>query len=407
MSFVTESPLDLGGAAWLASKLEGSRRSGDGYVACCPSHDDKTPSLSINEDEKGKVLVYCHAGCDQDEVIDALRELCLWPVKNQPRRNPTNPHDVWSPMFSAPRSMGRPNFTEDCGCRPAEIYEYLNLDGQLLGYVCRLENDDGKSFRPLTPWRSPKGDLKWRVAGFQNPKPLFRLYSLARSPSAPVLIVEGEKTAVEAADLLPDYVVLTWPGGANGVGKIDWSPLQGRDVTIWPDADESGRRAADEIATILELMDVAAKIVELPDSLPKGWDLADQKPEGLNIENLLRTAKEVRRSDLASYLISAAQLSEMDVPVREMVIDPFIPTSSINLLFAQRGVGKTWVGMTLAKAVVQGEDFLGFEVPEARGILYIDGEMPLASLKQRVAAIGAGKNFIFFRPKSSSVMVAR
>ena len=40
-------------------------------TACCPAHDDKNPSLSITERD-GKLLVYCHAGCDQGAVWDAL-----------------------------------------------------------------------------------------------------------------------------------------------------------------------------------------------------------------------------------------------------------------------------------------------------------------------------------------------
>ena len=47
------------------------------YVACCPAHDDKTPSLSITE-AKDKVLVHCFSGCSQTDVIDALRSQGLW-----------------------------------------------------------------------------------------------------------------------------------------------------------------------------------------------------------------------------------------------------------------------------------------------------------------------------------------
>jgi hypothetical protein len=49
----------------------------DRYVACCPAHDDKSPSLSLT-DVGGKVLFYCFAGCSQAEVIDALRARGLW-----------------------------------------------------------------------------------------------------------------------------------------------------------------------------------------------------------------------------------------------------------------------------------------------------------------------------------------
>jgi putative DNA primase/helicase len=56
----------------------GARRAGNSWIARCPAHDDKTPSLSISEGEDGKVLVYCHAGCDQEDVIAELIRLGLW-----------------------------------------------------------------------------------------------------------------------------------------------------------------------------------------------------------------------------------------------------------------------------------------------------------------------------------------
>jgi len=52
--------------------LEAVRRSSGGYVACCPAHEDKSPSLSVREGEKG-ILVHCFAGCTLDEVCGALR----------------------------------------------------------------------------------------------------------------------------------------------------------------------------------------------------------------------------------------------------------------------------------------------------------------------------------------------
>src|SRR5262245_6746054 len=64
-------------AATIAKGL-GGRRAGAGWLACCPSHDDKNPSLSIRE-VNGKVLVHCHAGCPQHSVIAALRSRGLWP----------------------------------------------------------------------------------------------------------------------------------------------------------------------------------------------------------------------------------------------------------------------------------------------------------------------------------------
>src|SRR5262245_45778142 len=59
------------------AKALGGRETGGGWTACCPAHDDRTPSLSIR-DADGKVLVRCHAGCDQEQVIATLRSLDLW-----------------------------------------------------------------------------------------------------------------------------------------------------------------------------------------------------------------------------------------------------------------------------------------------------------------------------------------
>jgi hypothetical protein len=59
-------------AETIASAL-GGRRAGGGWMARCPSHDDREPSLSIHHAADGKVLVCCHAGCEQRRVIAALR----------------------------------------------------------------------------------------------------------------------------------------------------------------------------------------------------------------------------------------------------------------------------------------------------------------------------------------------
>jgi putative DNA primase/helicase len=61
------------------AKALGGRPTGGGWMTRCPAHDDRTPSLSIRDADHGKVLVRCHAGCDQERVIAALRKSRLWP----------------------------------------------------------------------------------------------------------------------------------------------------------------------------------------------------------------------------------------------------------------------------------------------------------------------------------------
>jgi putative DNA primase/helicase len=60
------------------AKALGGRKAGGGWMARCPAHEDRKPSLSIRDADDGKVLVRCHAGCDQERVIAALRSRRVW-----------------------------------------------------------------------------------------------------------------------------------------------------------------------------------------------------------------------------------------------------------------------------------------------------------------------------------------
>ena len=66
--------------AEIIARALGGRKVGQGWTARCPAHDDREPSLSIRDDG-GKVLVRCHAGCDQHDVIAILKERGLWDTR--------------------------------------------------------------------------------------------------------------------------------------------------------------------------------------------------------------------------------------------------------------------------------------------------------------------------------------
>ena len=65
------------------AKALGGRKAGNGWTSRCPAHDDRNPSLSISASKDGKVLLRCHAGCDQAQVIDALRARGLWELRER------------------------------------------------------------------------------------------------------------------------------------------------------------------------------------------------------------------------------------------------------------------------------------------------------------------------------------
>ena len=56
----------------LLTRLHGVRGKEGRWIARCPAHEDKTPSLSIGLGDDGRVLIHCHAGCGAVAVVEAV-----------------------------------------------------------------------------------------------------------------------------------------------------------------------------------------------------------------------------------------------------------------------------------------------------------------------------------------------
>ncbi|MBA3563356.1 MAG: DNA primase [Gammaproteobacteria bacterium] len=79
-------------AAAIIDRLERVRRTGPNrWLAACPSHPDRHPSLSIRELEDGRILLHDHGGCDVHAVLSAIgmRMTDLYPVPLDHHRRPT------------------------------------------------------------------------------------------------------------------------------------------------------------------------------------------------------------------------------------------------------------------------------------------------------------------------------
>jgi len=373
-------------AADIAAGLNG-RRNGRGWVACCPAHDDKHPSLSIDEGRDGKALVVCRTGCSQDDVIDALRGLGLWPeapdLARATLRRPVGVSNITSPAHNqtpgqhdagvtpAPPTtvivpgpdLSPPDFKALLGKEPTDYWDYLDAAGAPLGYTVRTEGPDGKKeMRPVT-WCNGA----WKVKAFSEPRPLYGLAHLAERPDVQVLIVEGEKTAVAASKLFDDFVVVTWPGGCGAVGKADWRVLDGRTVTVWPDADEPGLKAASEVADRLP----GATVVILPEGLPKGWDLADDISAGMDVEGLLNDARAspgTEALDLARATLTYPSEWTDPPPPRQWLVENWIPWGTVTALYGDGGMGKSLLCQQLLTCAATGNDWLGMAVTQAKSL---------------------------------------
>lgn len=216
---------------------------GHGASARCPAHDDGQASLSVSE-AHGRILVHCHAGCPQREVIASLRQLGLWPepVKHQKRNG--NGHGGAKTLVAT--------------------YDYRDADGALLYQVCRYAP---KTFRQRRP--SGDGPDSWIDNMKGVTRTLYRLPQILAAVKAgrdaataagvaattPTLyIVEGEKD-VHALESL-DLVATTNTGGAGkwsaGLSKIIVKSRFPRVVVI-PDNDDGPgpRHAADVVRSLI------------------------------------------------------------------------------------------------------------------------------------------------------------
>lgn len=372
-----------------------TRKPGGGFMACCPAHDDHNPSLAI-DDRPGGILVKCFAGCSQDDVISALKSRGLWtetthtnplPVKRKPLTE-----QIWKPVLPIPDN--NPPEKHYQHSKPTGTWRYLSVTGELLQIVCRFDPPgQKKEVLPLTYWSNGKTE-EWRWKALPAPRPLYGLDRLAGLPTAPVLVVEGEKAADAAQRLLGDrYAVITWSGGSSAPHLTDWQPLTGRQVTIWPDADGPGRKAARTIVDQLAKIQVQARIIGPPDGVPEGWDLADAENDGWTapkVIELIEAANYEKAGLLMEPQIKIVGLGEflsMKIAPREEILSPIIMTQGLSMIHAYRGIGKTHVGLGISYAVVSAGAFLKWAAPTPRRVLYLDGEMPASVIQERLAQI--------------------
>jgi hypothetical protein len=86
--------------------------------------------------------------------------------------------------------------------------------------------------------------------------------------------------------------------------------------------------------------------------------------------------------------LSAAQLMAARLPQRAPILDPILSGKSLAMLYGPRGLGKTFVALSIAYAAASGTSFLGWRAPRPHKVIYVDGEMAAIDMRQRLALLG-------------------
>lgn len=264
-------------AAWIGGRRHGHEWKGERRVNGGPG-DSWCVNLNTGAwlhgagGEAGGDLISLYAALNATDQVKALQAVAELVGSNPPARVEKKTTEKASEYPPSPIPPDAPPVPGN----PAAVYRYGTAF-----VVARYETSDGKDFRPYT-WRNGR----WHAKAYPAPRPIYNAALIGAEPDAPVLIVEGEKCADAAAGVLRGHIVVTWAGGAQAVDKSDWRPLAGRNVTIWPDADAPGKKAAINLAEILVPLKASVRIMDIGDQ-SEGWDVADAVAEHRDIEKFI------------------------------------------------------------------------------------------------------------------------
>jgi putative DNA primase/helicase len=216
------------------------RRSGTAIAARCPGHEDKVASLTVNEGDDGRALLFCHTRCTQEHVVESLG-LTM-----------------------------RDLFPEANGTPPRErSYPIRDAAGSLIATHVRLDVPDGKRVWWERDGRKGLGGLPLKDL------PLYGAHLVADWPRDSVIVVtEGEK-ACDALLSRGIPALGTVTGAAVCPGSAALEVLRGRPVALWPDHDEPGAVHMRGLATALD--GIAASVSWIEWGSAKGDDVADFK----------------------------------------------------------------------------------------------------------------------------------
>ena len=243
------------------------------WIACCPAHNDRSPSLAI-KDAGDRTLLKCFAGCETSAILAALG--LSWPQLFRDRRDSGQ---SWYPPASAhlkvlaqPPVLPKPKRKTKRGRLLAE-YQYRSADGQHMFSKLRYELLDAETGEAVGKDFSQRNARTgaWNLKGV-SPIP-YRLPEFIHEHH--VHIVEGEKDANSLWEI--GIPATCCPGGAGAWPKTRdfnrWFTAMG--ITVWHDNDEPGRNHARLVDQCLKPFAEEIQHAYLPPDLPKGADITD------------------------------------------------------------------------------------------------------------------------------------
>lgn len=298
------------------------KKNGKSFEACCPFHEEDTPSFSIHP---GKQMYKCF-GCGKGgdvisfveeykhipfmEAVKYLEEIAHLQPSIETQKNTTKkivnfkdqctlispiPDTAILPTLSPPRLVNG-TFRQF----PITLVSaYRDCLGNPITYDMRFELPKKKEVCPLSYCKTPDGREEWIWAELHKPSPLYNFDLMIKHPDWDIVIVEGCKCARALQDFFFTHntskIAISWRGGRNlsAVKKADWDKLKNKNILIWPDFDwqpyksgpkqgqimpleeQGGFIAALKIYEIVQGSNKITRVIKPQSDKPDGWDCYD------------------------------------------------------------------------------------------------------------------------------------
>jgi hypothetical protein len=363
-------------AADVASRLSKAKRSGAGWVACCPAHEDSTPSLSITNGESGRVVVHCHAGCSADSVLDAIEALGV--EIRKPKTNGAH-HEVHETLtiedLAAAKGLSietlRENFVHETNAGVGFIY--ANADGEQAGTKFRRYlggSEHGKGF-------------SWAAGSKPS---LYGLWRLERdfANDGRLILCEGETDALTLWQ--HGYTALALPGAS--MWREEWLAQipEGAKVYVILEPDQGGRTV--EASVMKSELRHRAHFIRMTEATKDPNQLHMTSEAGFvdDFERLITHAESAVVQPITR--LNWKRLATQIPPGRQWAIDHWLGMGHVTLLAGAGGTGKTSVAQAMASCLALGRDYLD-NVPSPRRVLMWACEDDAQELWRRQIAIAA------------------
>ena len=276
-------------------------------------------------------------------------------------------------------------------------YSYTDADGVVLVTVRKYFDRDVTGEIVRDSAGKPKKQFRQFMDGRQGipePRPLYNIPNILGADK--IIWVEGEKCADALTQL--GYAATCTIGGAgmlseNTAQKFDFTPLRNKEVILWPDNDDAGKK----LSRIVEAgaKEAGAKTtltLKIPSTKEEKWDAADALDEGFDIEKFIKSQESKIKKPI-SLLDDSLIINKYFIgrpPEQKFLIADTIPLG-VPCVFAAAGdSGKGMMTLDLAMKIASGtpmQNSFGGTVSEHGDVILITAEDDKDEMHRRISRL--------------------